>query len=41
MPHERSAYQMWIAYRSVLLGDVEWSRTLEKQAAAHKKMRER
>jgi O-acetyl-ADP-ribose deacetylase (regulator of RNase III) len=41
MPHERSAYQMWIAYRSVLLGDVEWSKTLEKQAAVHTKMRER
>lgn len=41
MPAERAAYQMWIAYRSVVLGDVDWSKTLEKQAAVHKKMRER
>lgn len=41
MPHERSAYQMWMAYRTVMLGDVEWSQTLAKQAAVQKKMRER
>jgi O-acetyl-ADP-ribose deacetylase (regulator of RNase III) len=41
MPAERAAYQMWIGYRTVALGDVEWSKTLEKQAGMHKKMRER
>ncbi len=41
MPYERSAYQMWMAYRTVMLGDVEWSQTLVKQTAIQKKMRER
>lgn len=41
MPPERSAYQMWMAYRTVVLGDVEWSKALDKQAAMHRKMRER
>jgi O-acetyl-ADP-ribose deacetylase (regulator of RNase III) len=41
MPFERSAYQMWIAYRTVMLGDVEWAQTLVKQSAIHKKMRDR
>lgn len=41
MPYERAAYQMWLAYRTVVLGEVEWSRALDKQVAIHKKMRER
>ncbi len=41
MPPERAAYQMWLAYRTVVLGEVEWSRALDKQVAIHKKMRER
>jgi O-acetyl-ADP-ribose deacetylase (regulator of RNase III) len=41
MPLERCAYQMWLAYRTVMLGDVEWSQALIKQSGMHKKMRER
>ena len=41
MPPERAAYQMWLAYRTIMLGDLEWSRTLEKQIEHDRKMRER
>jgi O-acetyl-ADP-ribose deacetylase (regulator of RNase III) len=41
MPPGRAAYQMWMAYRTVALGDTEWSKALDKQTAMHKKMRER
>jgi O-acetyl-ADP-ribose deacetylase (regulator of RNase III) len=39
MPPERAAYQMWMAYRSAMIGDLEWTKTLEKQVAHDKKMR--
>jgi O-acetyl-ADP-ribose deacetylase (regulator of RNase III) len=38
---ERAAFQMWMAYRSIVMGDLEWSQTLEKQTAHDRKMRER
>lgn len=41
MPPERAAYQMWTAYRSIIMGDLEWTKTLEKQLDLDKKMRER
>ena len=36
---ERAAFQMWTAYRSIVLGDLDWSKTLEKQVAHDRKMR--
>jgi O-acetyl-ADP-ribose deacetylase (regulator of RNase III) len=41
MSPERSAYQMWTAYRSVVMGDLDWTKALEKQIEHDKKMRER
>ncbi len=41
MPPDRVAYQMWMAYRSVLMGDREWMRTLPEQVEHDRKMRER
>ncbi len=41
MPPERAAFQMWTAYRSVILGDLEWAKSLEKQIDHDKKMRSR
>ncbi len=41
MPHDRSAYQMWAAYRKIVLRETEWTRTLEKQVDHDKKMRVR
>jgi O-acetyl-ADP-ribose deacetylase (regulator of RNase III) len=41
MAPNRAAYQMWTAYRSIILGDLEWSKTLEKQIEHDRKMRER
>jgi O-acetyl-ADP-ribose deacetylase (regulator of RNase III) len=41
MPVERAAYQMWMAYRSIAMGDLEWSKSLEKQSDHDRKMRER
>lgn len=41
MPAERAAYQMWTAYRSMILGDLDWSKTLEKQIDHDRKMRSR
>lgn len=41
MAPQRAAYQMWMAYRTIVLGDTEWSRALDKQVAMDKKMRER
>jgi O-acetyl-ADP-ribose deacetylase (regulator of RNase III) len=41
MQPDRVAYQMWIAYRGLVMGDNEWSRTLEKQAEQHRKMLKR
>jgi O-acetyl-ADP-ribose deacetylase (regulator of RNase III) len=41
MSPERAAYQMWMAYRSVSMGDLDWTKTLDKQVAHDKKMRER
>lgn len=35
----RAAYQMWTAYRSIILGDIEWSKTIEKQVDHDRKMR--
>jgi O-acetyl-ADP-ribose deacetylase (regulator of RNase III) len=39
MPPERAAYQMWMAYRSVIMGDLDWTKALDKQVAHDKKMR--
>jgi O-acetyl-ADP-ribose deacetylase (regulator of RNase III) len=41
MPAERSAFQMWMAYRSIAMGDLDWTKSLEKQADHDRKMRER
>jgi len=41
MPPERAAYQMWMAYRSIMMGDLEWARSLEKQIEHDRKLRER
>jgi O-acetyl-ADP-ribose deacetylase (regulator of RNase III) len=41
MPAERAAYQMWMAYRSITMGDLDWAKTMEKQIAHDQKMRER
>jgi len=41
MPADRSAYQMWMAYRSIAMGDLEWTKSLEKQSDHDRKMRER
>jgi O-acetyl-ADP-ribose deacetylase (regulator of RNase III) len=41
MPPERSAYQMWMAYRSISMGDLDWTKTLEKQIEHDRKLRER
>lgn len=40
MPPERAAFQMYTAYRSVTLGDLEWTKSLEKQIAYDQKMRQ-
>ena len=39
MPPERAACQMWTAYRSIVLGDLDWTKTLEQQIAHDRKMR--
>jgi O-acetyl-ADP-ribose deacetylase (regulator of RNase III) len=39
MPPARAAYQMWMAYRTVILGDREWSTALEKQIEHDQKLR--
>lgn len=41
MPPERAAFQMWTAYRSTILGDLDWSKTIEKQIDHDKKMRQK
>lgn len=41
MPPVRAAQQMWMAYRSVVMGDREWMRSLEKQVIQHRKLREK
>jgi O-acetyl-ADP-ribose deacetylase (regulator of RNase III) len=41
MPPERAALQMWLAYRSIIVGDLDWTQTLEKQVEHDRKMRER
>ena len=41
VPAERAAYQMWTAYRSVIMGDLEWTKSLEKQLEHDRKMRQR
>jgi O-acetyl-ADP-ribose deacetylase (regulator of RNase III) len=41
MPPDRSAYQMWMAYRSIAMGDLDWTKSLEKQTDHDRKMRER
>jgi O-acetyl-ADP-ribose deacetylase (regulator of RNase III) len=41
MPPDRAAYQMWMAYRSVVMGDLDWTKELDKQVAHDQKMRER
>ncbi|HEU5088270.1 MAG TPA: macro domain-containing protein [Roseiflexaceae bacterium] len=38
MPPERVAFQMWNAYRVLVQGDTEWTTSLEKQSAQHRKM---
>ena len=38
MPAERVAFQMWNAYRVLVQGDTEWTTSLEKQSAQHRKM---
>jgi O-acetyl-ADP-ribose deacetylase (regulator of RNase III) len=41
MPPERAAFQMWMACRSIIMGDLDWTQTLEKQVEHDHKMRER
>jgi O-acetyl-ADP-ribose deacetylase (regulator of RNase III) len=41
MSPDRSAYQMWMAYRSITMGDLDWTKTLEKQVEHDRKLRER
>jgi O-acetyl-ADP-ribose deacetylase (regulator of RNase III) len=41
MPPDRAAYQMWMAYRSVIMGELEWTKALDKQVAHDQKMRTR
>jgi O-acetyl-ADP-ribose deacetylase (regulator of RNase III) len=41
MPPDRAAYQMWMAYRSIEMGDLEWTQSLDKQVEHDRKMRER
>jgi O-acetyl-ADP-ribose deacetylase (regulator of RNase III) len=41
MAPNRAAYQMWTAYRSIILGDLDWSKTLEKQIEHDRKMRQK
>jgi O-acetyl-ADP-ribose deacetylase (regulator of RNase III) len=41
MPADRAANQMWTAYRSIIMGDLEWTKTLEKQIGHDKKMRQK
>ena len=41
MPPDRSAYQMWMAYRSIAMGDLDWTKSLDKQTDHDRKMRER
>jgi O-acetyl-ADP-ribose deacetylase (regulator of RNase III) len=41
MPADRAAYQMWMAYRSIAMGDLDWTKSLEKQTDHDRKMRER
>src|SRR5579859_2944881 len=41
MPAERAAFQMWEAYRAVVIGNVEMTMSLERQVAQDRKMRER
>lgn len=40
MSPERAAYQMWMAYRSLTMGDRDWASTLEKQIKHDRLMRE-
>jgi O-acetyl-ADP-ribose deacetylase (regulator of RNase III) len=41
MPAERAAFQMWMAYRSIEMGDLEWTQSLDKQVEHDRKMRDR
>lgn len=41
MAPSRAAYQMWTAYRSMIMGDLEWTKTLDKQIAHDRKLRTR
>lgn len=41
MPAERAAYQMWMAYRSIIMGDLDWAKTLEKQVKHDQALREK
>jgi O-acetyl-ADP-ribose deacetylase (regulator of RNase III) len=41
MPPERAAYQMWMAYRSVIMGDLDVVKTVQKQIDQDKKMRDK
>jgi O-acetyl-ADP-ribose deacetylase (regulator of RNase III) len=41
MPADRSAFQMWMAYRSIAMGDLDWAKSLDKQTEHDRKMRER
>jgi O-acetyl-ADP-ribose deacetylase (regulator of RNase III) len=41
MPADRAAFQMWMAYRSIAMGDLDWTKSLAKQADHDRKMRER
>lgn len=41
MPPDRSAYQMWMAYRSIVMGEREWTSALEKQIDHDRRMREK
>lgn len=39
MPAERAAFQMWMAYRNVILGERDWTKSLEQQIDHDKKMK--
>lgn len=41
MPVQRAAYQMWMGYRSLAMGDRDWTRSLDKQIEHDSRMRER
>jgi O-acetyl-ADP-ribose deacetylase (regulator of RNase III) len=41
MHPERAAYQMWQAYRAAVMGDLDWTKAIEKQIEHDRKMRQK